>query len=197
MTRRWGVLMGLAVLWAAPSRAEDRILRTQLLLDAPLEDVWNAWATEEGVKSFFAPGCRIEPRVDGAYEILFNPAGEPGQRGAEGMRILVYEPRQRLAFTWNAPPDLPNVRAQRTLVTLDFEAQGEKRTRLTFTQAGWGAGPEWDKAYAYFDRAWGGVVLPSLVHRFSKGPIDWKNRPQLMPLPGTLRVTLAPSPAAQ
>jgi uncharacterized protein YndB with AHSA1/START domain len=196
MTRRFAALAGLLLATAAGARAEDRVLRTQLLLDAPLEAVWNAWATEDGVKTFFAPGCHIEPTVDGAYEIFFNPQGEPGQRGAEGLRVLVFEPKRRLAFTWNAPPDQPHVRAQRTVVTLEFEPQGEARTRLTFTHSGWGSGPDWDKAYDYFDRAWGGFVLPNLVQRFAKGPIDWKQRPQPQPLPGTLRVTLAPVAAA-
>jgi uncharacterized protein YndB with AHSA1/START domain len=183
------------VLLSATGQAQDRILRARLTLEAPLEAVWSAWATEEGVKTFFAPGCHIEPRVDGAYEIFFNPQGEPGLRGAEGMRILAFEPKRRLAFTWNAPPDQPDVRAQRTIVTLEFEPQGDARTRLTFTHSGWGSGPEWDKAYAYFDRAWGGFVLPNLVQRFSHGPLDWKQRPQPLPLPGSLRVTLAPNAA--
>ena len=195
-TRRWAITTAIAGLLAVAVHAEDRILRTQLVLDAPLSDVWNAWATEEGVKSFFAPGCRIEGKVDGAYEIHFNPAAEPGQRGADGMRALVWEPQRRLAFTWNAPADQAYVRAQRTVVTIELEAAGEKRTRLTFTHGGWGQGPEWDKAYAYFDKAWGGFVLPNLQHRLAKGPIDWKNRPQLAPLPKTLQVTLTPSPGA-
>lgn len=192
MKAKWATF-GALLLCASPGPAEDRVLRTRLALEAPVEEVWKAWTTEEGVKSFFAPGCRIEPKVDGAYEIFFNPAGEPGQRGAEGMRILVFEPRRRLAFTWSAPPDQPYARAQRTVVTLDFEPQGESRTRLTFTHSGWGDGPEWDKAYAYFDQAWRGFVLPHLVHRLAKGPIDWKNPPQPAPVADSLRVSLVPS----
>lgn len=195
MTRRFATA-GLAVLLASAVDAEDRVLRAQLALDVPLADVWQAWTTEEGVKSFFAPGCRIEPKVDGLYEIYFNPAAETGRRGADGMRILGFEPLKRLVFTWNAPFDQAYVRAQRTIVTLDFEAAGERRTRLTFTHAGWGHGPEWDKAYAYFDGAWNAVVLPNLKHRLAKGPIDWANRPQLAPVAKTLQMTLVPGATA-
>jgi uncharacterized protein YndB with AHSA1/START domain len=194
MKMRCALWMALVML-SATGEASDRVLRAQLTVGAPVEAVWNAWTTEEGVKSFFAPGCRIEPRVDGAYEIFFDPLADPGKRGAEGLRILAFEPNRRLVFTWNAPPDQAYVRAQRTVVTLVFEAQAEGRTRLTFTQSGWGSGPEWDKAYAYFDRAWGGFVLPNLLHRFAKGPIDWTQRPQVEPLPGTLRVALVPTAA--
>ena len=38
---------------------------------------------------------------------------------------------------------------------------------------------EWDKMYAYFDRAWGKVVLPLLKYRFEIEPVDWDNLPDL------------------
>ncbi len=180
-----------AAVSASPS---DRILRATLVLDAPVETVWALWTTEGGVKSFFAPGCRIEPKADGAYEIWFNPAAPPGERGADGMRILAFEPGKRLSFTWNAPPSQPYARAQRSVVDLRFEPEGTKRTRLVFTHGGWGDGPEWDAAYAYFDKAWSTVVLPNLVWRLAHGPIDWKERPKVEPVAPTLRVALAPRP---
>jgi uncharacterized protein YndB with AHSA1/START domain len=178
---------------SAPT-ARDRVLRASLVLDAPVESVWKLWTTEDGLKSFFAPGCRIEPKVDGAYEIYFNPSGPPGEKGGEGMRILAFEPLKRLAFTWNAPPAQPAIRAQRSFVEVRFSAEGEKRTRLVFTHAGWGDGPEWDAAYAYFDKAWSGFVLPNLAWRIAHGPIDWKARPEVKPIAPTLAVELAVKP---
>ena len=47
---------------------------------------------------------------------------------------------------------------------------------MLFTQTGWGAGPDWDKAFAYFETAWD-VVLGRLKLRFESGPIDWSNPP--------------------
>ena len=43
---------------------------------------------------------------------------------------------------------------------------------VSLHHTGWGDGGEWDKAYAYFDRAWGNV-LANLQKRFADGPIDW------------------------
>jgi uncharacterized protein YndB with AHSA1/START domain len=189
-------VLAFVVLFAAGTAgAGDRVLRTEMVLSAPVEAVWNAWASEEGVKTFFAPGAHVEPRVDGAYEILFNPQGERGQRGAEGMRVLAFEPPRRLAFTWNAPPTIPSIRGQRTMVVVELEpAPGAPaRTRLKFTHLGWGDGADWDQAYSYFDHAWGGVVLPRLKQRFEKGPIDWTAAPpDLPPVAGSLRLTLRP-----
>jgi uncharacterized protein YndB with AHSA1/START domain len=118
----------VACAFCSLAHASDRILRAEVVVSAPLDSVWKAWTTEEGVRSFFAPGCRIEPRVDGAYEIWFNPAGAPGSRGGDDLRVLALEPGRRLAFTWNAPPSLPYTRAQRTMVSVEFEPVSPTRT---------------------------------------------------------------------
>ena len=163
--------------------ASDRVLRAEVVVPAPVRDVWDAWTTAEGIRTFFAPDGRVDLRVDGTYDVWFNPQGGPDQRGAEGMRILDVDPEKRFVFTWNAPPSIASIRGRRTVVAIDFAPAGENATRLRFTHLGWGEGPDWDKAYAYFDQAWGGFVLPSLVRRFEQGPIDWKARPELVPLP--------------
>jgi uncharacterized protein YndB with AHSA1/START domain len=169
----------------------DRILRAVLELDAPAAAVWELWTTEAGLGSFLAPAAHVEPRVDGRYDIFFNPEAREGERGADGMRILVYEPERRLSFTWNAPVSQPYVRAQRTVVTIALDPLPAGGTRLTFTHAGWGEGPEWDRAYDYFDTAWNAVVLPRLRHRVASGPVDLANPPALEPLASTLKIRLA------
>jgi uncharacterized protein YndB with AHSA1/START domain len=188
------VVLGAVSIAAAPVSAGDRILRGEVRLEAPVADVWTAWTTEEGLETFFAPGAHVDLRVDGLYEIFFNPSAPPGQRGGDGMRLLVVEPHKRLAFTWSAPPDQVYARGQRTVVTLDFAEAGEGRTRLRLTHWGWGEGPEWDRAYDYFDRAWRAFVLPHLKHRFEEGPIDWEKRPEVAPVAATLKVELQPKP---
>ena len=104
----------------------------------------------------------------------------------EGTRILVLEPHERFAFTWNAPLEQPYVRSQRTIVMLELEPVGKNRTLLRFTHSGWGEGPAWDTAFEYFDRAWNHHVLARLVHRFVEGPIDWSSVPSLGPVAASL-----------
>jgi uncharacterized protein YndB with AHSA1/START domain len=90
------------------------------------------------------------------------------------MRFLALQRPSMLSFTWNAPPSLPEVRAQRTVVIVRIQPVNERETRVTLHHAGWGDGGEWDKAYAYFDRAWGNV-LANLRKSFESGPIDWSD----------------------
>ena len=177
------VALALAAPSAAGAAAADRVLRAEVLVPAAVNDVWDAWTTAAGIRTFFAPEGKVDLRVDGTYDVWFNPKGGPDERGAEGMRILDVDPGRRFVFTWNAPPSIRSIRGRRTVVVLEFAAEGERATRLRFSHLGWGEGADWDAAYAYFDRAWGGFVLPSLVRRFAVGPIDWAALPKLEPLP--------------
>lgn len=159
------------------TNTQERAVHGEVLVNAKLEEVWNAWTTEAGAKTFFAPACNIDLRPDGPYEIFFNPDASPGERGGEGLRVLAVQAMQMFSFTWNAPPSLPQVRGQRTHVTLRFFAEEGGRTRVTLYHDGWGTGGEWDEAYEYFTRAWNQVVLPRLKYRFENGPVDWENPP--------------------
>jgi len=174
-------LLCLLLLGAMGLNAQEaeRVVKAEIIVNAALDAVWEAWTTEAGIKTFFAPACKIEPRVDGAYEMYFNPDGATGQRGGEGNVILALQPQKMLAFTWNAPPHLPNVRQQRTSVVVRFKALEKSQTKVTLTESGWGEGEELDKAFAYFSKAWQEVVLPRLKYRFAVGPVDWEKPPVL------------------
>ena len=162
-------LTAAAPLWTV---AAERALDKEVVLDATLDQAWAAWTTREGIRSFFAPDAVVEPRVGGAFHIHMDPGGEPGMKGADDMRYLALQPKKMLSFDWNAPPSLPEARAQRTFVVVRFFPVDDGHTRVTLHHVGWGDGGEWDKAYAYFDRVWGSI-FGNLKLRFETGPRDW------------------------
>ena len=168
------LLASIAALAVASSlaHAAERSIDKEVVLATTPEQAWQAWTTREGITSFFAPEAKIEPRVGGAFEVYINPYAEPGLKGADDMRFLALQPPRMLSFTWNAPPSLPEARQQRTFVVVRIHPVSERETRVTLHHTGWGDGGEWDKAYAYFDRAWGNA-LGSLKKRFETGPVDW------------------------
>jgi uncharacterized protein YndB with AHSA1/START domain len=155
----------------------ERVIACEVNVPAPVADVWQAWTTQEGCESFFAPRCNIDLKPGGAYEMLFNLEAEPGKQGGEGMVVMAVQPQRMLAFTWNAPPHLPSVRGQMTHVTVRFFETEWGETRVTLRHDGWGEGDEWDDAFQYFSRAWADVVLRRLKYRFERGPIDWSSPP--------------------
>jgi uncharacterized protein YndB with AHSA1/START domain len=154
------------------AQAAERAIDKEVVVNATLHQAWEAWTTREGLRSFFAPDAVVEPRVGGAFHIHMDPGGAPGMKGADDMRFMALQPKKMLSFDWNAPPHLPEARAQRTFVVVRFAALDDKTTRVTLHHTGWGEGGEWDQAYAYFDKAWGGV-LTNLKKRYEAGPYDW------------------------
>ena len=150
---------------------EERRIVKEVVVKAAPEAVFKAWSTSEGVASFFGPEANIQARPDGPFEVYINPYAQPGMKGADNMRVLGVQENRMISFTWNAPPHLPEARAQRTFVTVRMQPEGAD-TRVRLTHTGWGDGGEWDKAYTYFDRAWGNVMA-NLQKRFTDGPIDW------------------------
>jgi uncharacterized protein YndB with AHSA1/START domain len=157
----------------ALAAAQERAIHKEVVVNAPVAAAWSAWATSEGLQSFFAPEAIVEARPEGRYSLHFNPYAKEGLKGADGMRVLGVQENRMISFTWNAPPHLPEARAQRTVVIVRTRPEGDDRTRVTLTHLGWGDGGEWDKAYQYFDGAWA-RVLAQLEKRFAEGrPFDW------------------------
>ena len=152
--------------------ADERRISKEAVVKAAPDAVWKAWTTNEGVQSFFAPEAVVEARPDGPFFIHFNPYAKPGGKGADDMRVLAVQEGRMLSFTWNAPPQFPEIRGQRTYVTVRFFPEGDGQTKVTLVHGGWGDGGQWDQVYTYFDGAWG-RVLANLQKRFVDGPIDW------------------------
>ena len=160
------------LLAAATAIGAERAIDKEVVVAAPIESVWQAWTTRAGIRTFFAPDAEIDARVGGAFHIHINPYAEPGMKGADDMRYMALQPPTMLSFDWNAPPSLPEVRAQRTFVVVRLAPVDAKSTRVTLHHTGWGTGGQWDDTYAYFDRAWN-TVLGNLKKSFDSGPIDW------------------------
>ena len=143
----------------------------EIILDAGIDKVWEAWTSRPGIRSFFAPVCKINPKVGADYEIYFFPKQKEGERGAERTKILAIEPKRFLSFTWNNPPSIPEIRWQYAVVSLYFEPIDDKHTRLKLIHAGRGTGKSWQKAREYFNHAWGQVVLLRLIKIVDNEPM--------------------------
>jgi uncharacterized protein YndB with AHSA1/START domain len=145
---------------ASGEEESERILRKEILLRAPLEEVWHAWTTEEGLEPV-SHVSNVELRVGGPYEWFLDlEPDENGLRGGEGSRVLAFLPREVLAFDWTFPPSIPSLRGSRakTQVVVQFDELGDGVVRVRFAQLGWQRGEDWDRGYAYFDAAWDWVL---------------------------------------
>jgi uncharacterized protein YndB with AHSA1/START domain len=142
-----------------------RVLRKEVLIHAPFEQVWAAWTTEQGL-AFLSKKSNVQLIQGGPYEWFLDlPADEQGNRGSQGAKVLAFRPEEMLAFDWTFPPDVPSLRlaGARTRVQLLFD-QLDDAVRVRFAQSGWQEGEDWDQGWAYFDRAWDFVLNTMKEH---------------------------------
>ncbi len=176
----------------------ERAITETITVKANVGDVWNAWTTNDGIKSFFAPDANVEARVGGPFQIYMDPFAPPGMKGADDMVFLAVQDKKMISFTWNAPPSLPEARKQRTVVIVRFAPRGELLTDVTLNHVGWGEPApdnEWGKAHDYFAKVWPNV-LKNLKKRFDDGPVDWKPWLERLQSQRAAATSGAPAPAA-
>ncbi|MEN8184390.1 MAG: SRPBCC domain-containing protein [Myxococcota bacterium] len=145
-----------------------RAVRKEVVVTAPLAEVWRSWTTSKGIKGFLGVDSEIELEIAGAFELYFAGDAPEGQRGGETCQVLSYLPQRMLSFSWNAPPNFGDLRGKHTWVVIEFQELDEEKVEVRLTHLGWGQGDDWDKLYDYFDRAWGGL-LGALAARFAGG----------------------------
>lgn len=157
---------------ATAAEGTARVLRKEVVVRAPLAEVWHAWTTAEGL-AFMSGESRIELALGGAYEwFLDGEADADGRRGSAGSRVLAYIPYELLAFAWTFPPATPGLRqaGETSVVVVRLEPLDAAHVRVRLDVSGWGEGGEWDAGYDYFDRAWGHVLAALRDHLEARPP---------------------------
>jgi uncharacterized protein YndB with AHSA1/START domain len=137
----------------------------EIEVPAPLHDVWQAFATSEGLSTWLFPNATVDLRPGGDWLVHF-PGGSTG-----GGTIVSFVPEKELVLNALAPDKFPHVRAERTRAVFQFEARGNS-TVVRLTQSGWKSGDEWTQAYEYLV-AGNAQLLATLHKRFVSGPTDW------------------------
>jgi uncharacterized protein YndB with AHSA1/START domain len=155
---------------SAGDPALDPIEATGLVPASP-SAAFAAWTSAEGWKRAMGVEARVALEAGGPFEIEFAASAPAGSRGSEGCVVQAWLPGRLLAFSWNAPPTLPRMRAARTRVVVEFETEGPGTTRLRVHHDGFrdlAAGDpslaaEAREARAYFAAAW-----PKVLEAFAR-----------------------------
>jgi uncharacterized protein YndB with AHSA1/START domain len=144
---------------------EPQKLVIEMEVPAPVSEVWRAFSTSQGLSTWLTPNAVVDLRPGGEWTAHF-PGGSTG-----GGTIVSFVPEKEIALAALAPDKFPQVRAERTRATFQFEPRG-RSTVVRLTQTGWKPGPEWTQAYEYLV-AGNAQLMATLHHRFVSGPIDW------------------------
>jgi uncharacterized protein YndB with AHSA1/START domain len=105
------------------------VVRIERTFDAPAEDVFDAWTSEEVIRRWFKPGrgwgapsAEVDLRVGGTVSVVMR-APDGTEVGASGEYTLIERPH-RLAFTWTFDDDPSN----QQMIELEFTEQGGATT---------------------------------------------------------------------
>lgn len=123
-----------------------RSIEVEQSIDAPVEDVWAALTTVEGLRQWFVVDARIDPRVGGKIWISWGP-------GSEGEApIHAWEPNRHFGWTESYGDD---EEGRPIRVVVDFEIEGKDgATTLRLVQSGFTADTAWDEMYDALVDGW-------------------------------------------
>ena len=169
------LVLTLAMQSASPVTVEqlttpEKALRFEVTVPAPLDEVWTALSTKEGLQTWLWRDVRVDLRPGGDWIVQYTPTATGGGT------IVSFEPGKEIVLRALAPEQFPTVRQTRTTAVFTLRAEAPNATRVTLLQTGWQTGEEWDAAYAYLAKG-NAQLLTQLHRRFVSGPIDWSRIP--------------------
>lgn len=149
----------------------SRILRESIVIAAPRQAVWNAFATTDGLKSWEAPVAAIDLRVGGMLEASYDPKAHLGDPNNIKHEVLGYLPGELLMFRNVQAPR--GFRHQdlfaRTTTIIQFQDAGPGKTRLTVSGVGYAPGKDFGEVFDFF-HAGNAYLLEMLKAHFEGGP---------------------------
>ncbi|HWB13752.1 MAG TPA: SRPBCC domain-containing protein [Pirellulales bacterium] len=149
--------------------ADDSRQITEGVIDAPLDAVWNAFATKAGQEAWNVAHAEIDLQIGGKMLTHYDAKGEIGDANTIENVILAFEPRKMLSIKVGKPPEnFPFKEAIKGVWhVLYFEEAGPNRTRVRVVGLGYSADEESQKLRAFFEKG-NAYTLNKLQEHFVK-----------------------------
>ena len=119
----------------------------QLEVKATAKDVYEALASQEGIKGWWSKDCDVSEEVGGHSQMRFNKEGKIVE-----MHFLVETLNPRGKVSWTCVKN-PNPAWLHTQIHFEL-AEQEAHTALTFTHAGWDAKWKGEAPYEMTKEGW-------------------------------------------
>lgn len=130
---------------------DERLVQT-ILIEAPIEEVWDAWTTTEGILKWMVPAGRVDFRISGNYTSTYDPSGDLDGDEVIVNSILAYDPHKMIAFkTTRTPASFPFTEAMaRTWSVVYFEDAGIDKVLVRVHGLGYGDDEESQQMKQFF-----------------------------------------------
>jgi uncharacterized protein YndB with AHSA1/START domain len=134
--------------------ADPHRLVTELVIDAPREQVWKAFATKEGQESWNVAHAEIDCRVGGKMLTHYDAKGKIGDANTIENIILALDPGYMMTIQVGKPPaQFPFKDAIKKVWTVIYlEDVSSKQTRVRLVGNGYGDDEESQKLRSFFDK---------------------------------------------
>lgn len=142
---------------------------SEVIINASQKEVWRAWTTAEGLKSWLAPLAEIDLRIDGLMRTNYNASGQLGDAGTIENRILVFEPDKLLAIkVAKAPKTFPFPNAVQSMWTIIYLSEATNgQTHVRAVGLGFTDSPESARMREFFQKG-NDYTLEELRKHFAK-----------------------------
>ncbi len=124
-------------------------------IDTSIDDVWAAFTTTAGLKSWIAPLADIDFRVGGKWRANYNKDGRLGDATTIENTILCYDPKRMISLKATGFPDgFPFKEAAKdTWSIFYFTPVTETRTKITVVGLGYNDTEQSKKMRSFFETA--------------------------------------------
>ena len=127
----------------------------EIEIDASIDEVWSAFTTTDGIKSWVAPLAEIDFKVGGKWRANYNAEGNLGDSTTIENTILAYDPKRMISLKATTFPEgFAFVEAaQNTWSVFYFSSVSELRTKITVVGLGYTDSEQSQKMRAFFKEA--------------------------------------------
>ena len=123
-------------------------------MEASLEQVWTAFTTSEGLRTWLALHAEIDLRVGGLMRTNYSAQGRLGDPQTIENTILSFEPGRMMSIRVSKAPDtFPFPNAVRHMWTvIYFQSAGPRQTTFREVSLGFGTDQESQRKRAFFNQ---------------------------------------------
>ena len=124
-------------------------------VDASVDDVWIAFTTTEGLKSWVAPLADIDLKVGGKWRANYNAEGKLGDSSTIENTILCYDPKRMISLKATGFPEGFKFKdaAKETWSIFYFTAVSDSKTKITVVGLGYNDTEQSKKMRSFFETA--------------------------------------------
>lgn len=125
----------------------------EVLINAPLEKVWDAYTTSEGWKAWIAPVADVDLKMGGTIKTNYRPDGKITDEDANTLHIINYCPNSMITLQAEVSKNWPEIlkeQEKQLFNVITFENIGDGKTKIISYGTGYKDTPEFRKLMEFF-----------------------------------------------